>query len=272
MIARAFRRWKSARRVARARADIARRLAAAPGRPHDLPHPLLVSVTSYPARFGTLALTLGGLLTQSLRPDAVLLWVAPGQAASLPPEVTALTSRGLDIRETADLRSYTKLIPALRAHPEAAIVTADDDVHYGGDWLAPLVAAGPPVACHRAHRITLGPDGRPHPYGDWAHNIPAPDRGRLVFPTGVSGVLYRPGSLPPETLRSDLFLELCPGADDVWFYWMHRLAGGTAAKIGGKARIVEWPATQETALRTVNHATGNDAAIAALTARYGFPG
>lgn len=249
------------------------------GRPHGLSTPLVVSLTSYPPRFGTLAPTLRGILAQSVRPDATILWLADGDADRLPPEVLDLRAKGLEVRETRDLRSYKKIVPALLAFPEATIVTADDDLHYEGGWLAALVEAaqtappgGPPdVICRRAHRMILR-DGQPLPYREWEWSLRRPERNPLVFPTGVTGVLYPPGSLHEEVTCEDLFRDLCPTADDVWLWWMHRLAGATASKIGGRPRLLEWPGSQEVNLRQANlREPGNDRAIAAMMRRYGLP-
>lgn len=256
-----------ARREARARLD-----AWDGGRPHGLHAPLVVSLTSYPARFATLADTLRGLLAQTVRADATVLWLGHGDAGRLPPDVLALRARGLTVRETRDLRSFTKIVPALLAFPEAHLVTADDDVAYAGDWLERLLAAPPGcVACLRAHRVAAA-EGRPLPYRDWARNLRAPERGPPVFPTGVGGVLYPPGGLHGDAAREDLFAALCPTADDVWLWWMHRLAGREACKLGGRARVLEWPGSQGASLRHVNLAgDGNDRAVAAMAARYGLP-
>jgi hypothetical protein len=268
MITDAFRRWKQARRIARAEAEIlSRRVDRVP---HGLRSPLVVSLTSYPPRFGSLQLVLRSLVNQSVGADRVVLWLAPGDEARLPAEVTALD---VDIRTCPDWRSYKKIVPALMEWPDAHVVTADDDVYYGPDWLAGLVRhADAGVVCHRAHRITLDATGQPRPYADWQRNIGAPECSRLVFPTGVGGVLYAPGAFHADLCRDDLFQELAPSADDVWLYWMHRLAGSRPAKIGGRFRITEWPGTQAENLRSTNLAgDGNDHAVAAMLDAYGFP-
>lgn len=268
MIANALRRWKLDRRLARAEAEIrARRLDPAP---HGLRTPLVVSLTSYPPRFGSLDLVLRSLLGQSVRADRVVLWLAEGDERLLPPAVTCL---GVDIRLCPNWRSYKKIVPALMEWPDAHVVTADDDVYYGPDWLEGLVRhAGAGVVCHRAHRVALDPQGIPRPYADWRRNLDAPDRSALVFPTGVGGVLYAPGVFHPDVCQADLFQSLAPTADDVWLYWMHRLAGSRPAKTGGRFRILEWRGTQEQTLRAGNLAgDGNDRAIRALVERYGFP-
>lgn len=275
MISEAYRRLKHRRRQARAIAEITAR-PIGEGAGHGLAAPLIVSLTSYPARFGTLALTLKAILRQSIRADRVILWLDEGDKDSLPAEVTALEPEGLEIATCPAWRSYKKIIPTLLAWPEANIVTADDDVYYPRDWLAGLVRAmpgGARVICHRAHRISLNADQTPRPYGEWQHNIAEPEQSARVFLTGVMGVIYTPGAFHEEITRDDLFTRLSPGSDDVWLYWMHRLAGVEAQKIGGRARILEWGGSQAQSLRTENVAgSGNDRAIQAMLDRYGWPG
>lgn len=275
MIRDAFRRFKQRRRQIRALAEIAARPDCR-GRPHGLPGPLVVSLTSHAARFGTLAPTLRALTRQTVQPDQVILWLAEADLRHLQPEIRDMA--GLEVRSCPDWRSYKKIVPTLMAHPEAFVATADDDLHYPADWLERLVAAaagGARVACLRAHRVTMQGD-RPAGYEAWDHNITAPEAGPLVFPTGVSGVLYAPGVFHADVVRQDLFTRLAPGADDIWLYWMHRMAGSRPAKIGGRARILEWDGSQAVSLRAVNRPAGgqggNDRAIAALLAHYGWPG
>lgn len=268
MIGAAFRRWKHARRIRAAEAEImAREIVPVP---HRLGTPLIVSLTSYPPRFGSLHLVLHSLLAQSVRPDRVILWLAEADLDALP---DACRLPGLEIRTCPNWRSYKKIVPTLLEAPDAHIVTADDDVYYRADWLQALVArAGAGVVAHRAHRVTLR-DGLPCGYDDWDRNIEAPETGPLIFPTGVGGVLYAPGVFHPDVTDAALFAELAPDADDVWLYWMHRLAGSGPAKIGGGFRITEWPGTQDQNLRATNLAgDGNDRAVRAMLERYGWPG
>ncbi|MDH2326609.1 glycosyltransferase family A protein [Cereibacter sp. SYSU M97828] len=259
-------RWRSTR----ARSEIAAR--AFMPRPHGLSEPLTVTLTSYPARFGTLGWTLRSILTQTVAADRVVLWLADGDEARLPEDIRAIP--GLEVRRAENMRSFTKIVPALEAFPADVLVTADDDVYYPADWLERLVEArlaGATVAAHRAHRVTLS-DGAPRPYREWDWSIRAPDRSGLIFPTGVMGVLYAPGVFHADAADAAKFRRLCPSSDDIWLYWMHRLNGHRAAKIGGKMRVLEWPESQETNLRSGNLAgQGNDAAIRAMISEYGFP-
>lgn len=269
-----FRSFKHKRRVARALAELATR--APQGAPHDLNGQLVVSLTSYPPRFDRLADTLRTLLLQSIRPDRTILWVAHDAFALLPPDVLACQTMGLEIKTTDDTRSYKKLIPALEAHLNAYIVTADDDVYYEANWLKELVEAhhksGAKVICHRAHKLHLNTQHEPSPYTEWTHNLASDEQSHLIFPTGVSGVFYAPHCFDNRVLDQELFQALCPYADDVWFYWMHRLTGGCAQKIGGKRRILEWDMLPTSDLRSYNVLeNGNDVQINALIKAFGFP-
>lgn len=246
-----------------------------PQRPHGQKVALIVTLTSYAARFPTLHLTLRCLLTQSVRPDRVILWLSPDDLRRLPKAVRALEGAGLEIRETEDLRSYTKIIPALRAFPDAVLVTADDDVHYERHWLRALLGtwsgAADQIVCHRAHRFTLQKDGTVAPYESWPHDIREEPRPDLIFPTGVGGVLYPPGALAPEVTDAASFLELAPRADDLWLYWMGRRAGSLYCIVKDRQKLVVWPNSQAASLYAGNAQTGNDFQIGPLVERYGLP-
>jgi len=270
-----FRKFKARTRQRAAYLDVALRRPRS--RPHGLDTPLIVSLTSYPSRYATLVHTLRALLRQTVRPDMTILWIEKDHQDQLPSEILDLKTRGLSIGTGEKIRSYNKIIPVLREYPGATIVTADDDIYYPRTWLEKLVAARQQdaecqVLCHRGHRIALDGDGVPSPYKQWQRPAKLPEQSRLIFPTGVMGVMYGPDAFHPDMARSDLFTELSPTTDDVWLYWMTRLRGHDARKIESDIRIVEWPGSQATNLRLGNiHESGNDNAIAGMIARYGFP-
>lgn len=267
------------RRAIRARErELAASAPSPPPRPHGLPEALYVTLTSYPPRFATLHLTLETLLRQTVRPDGVLLWIAHGDMARLPPRVKALTARGLTILPCEDVRSYKKLVFALEAYPTSILVTADDDVGYPPDWLETLVDAvapsQPTILCHRAHRIRFTPSGDIAPYSEWEIDVqdeacrrPSTD----IVPVGIGGVLYPPGCLSKEATDRNLFMKLAPTADDLWFYWTARRAGTRHRKVGGKFERDLWPGTQSDRLYAANLHGGNDRQIEALSRQFGPP-
>lgn len=272
-----FQRLKLRLRARNAKKELASRTAHPPAaKPHGLTRPLIVSLTSYSARFDTLSQTLTGALHQTMQPDRTILWVSRDDFCRLPKNVLALQHLGLEIGQCENMKSFTKIIPTLRAHPDSFIITLDDDVYYQQTLIEDLVAAfnpcEPKIVCHRAHEITMESPGKPKPYQEWNKIRHSEASSPLVFPTGVMGVLYPPGVFHEDTCKQELFTELSPTADDVWLYWMWRLTGHTAHRIKGSKRIIEWPGSQGSNLRTPNgHAGGNDACIANMIARYGFP-
>lgn len=245
------------------------------GRPHFLPLPLIVSLTSYPPRFGTLALTIKSLLSQSIYPDKVILWIAHEDRNFLPKAVLALQNSGLEIEYCDDLKSYKKIIPALYQYPEAIIVTADDDLYYWRTWLEELIGAynctKSEVVCHRGHHIKLDYDGNILPYNNWDGEINRSETSKLIFPTGVGGVLYPPGIFSSEVINRDLFMRLCPTADDIWLYWMALIGGASFRKIDTGHRLISWRGSQKYALFNANAIEGaNDTQIENMIREFGW--
>lgn len=156
--------------------------------------PLIVSLTTFPARFDTVFLCIESLLQQSLRPDYLILWVAENDG-QVPTTLIRLQDRGLHIKRCKDLRSYKKIIPTLKEYPRSVIVTADDDIFYPKHWLRELYEAylkEPQfIHCHRAHLVTRNSNGLPAPYRAWNYGaLGFAGPSKLLFPTGAGGVLY----------------------------------------------------------------------------------
>lgn len=201
-------------------------------------HPLelIISLTSYPERIPDIHYTLFSLLNQNEKADRVILWLAeeqfPGKEKDLPDNVLNLQKFGLEIRWCHDIRSYKKLIPALKEFPNAIIVTADDDIWYPQDWLEKLYKAylkyPYAVIGHRGHRIKIE-NGEVAPYSHWRKNILALWPRYDNFVTGCGGILYPPHSLYKDVCNVDLFQKLAPYADDIWF-WAMAVLNGTKIK------------------------------------------
>jgi hypothetical protein len=244
-------------------------------RPHLLPGKLVVSLTSHPPRFGTLALTLRSLLRQTIKADHTILWIAHADMPLLPKNVIDLKKAGLEIRATEDLKSYLKIIPALEAFPDAFICTADDDLYYWSTWLEELIdrrdSSDRTVTCHRAHEITLDPLGRLQPYGEWLNDVPFRGTAIDLFPTGAMGALYPPGTLSHNAEDRAAALELCPKADDIWLYWIGQRNGARYKTVGRHRQHVMWPSAREVTLWAYNSEGGNDIQIRNMAQRYGYP-
>ena len=78
----------------------------------------------------------------------------------------------------------------------------------------------------------------------------------LTFPTGVGGVLYFPGCFDERILDEELFMSICPKADDIWLKAMSLKKGVLCKRVedyrnwGTRFLVVE--DSQVTALKRSN--------------------
>lgn len=120
-----------------------------------------------------------------------------------------------------DVRSYTKLLPALQfAGFDDVIVTADDDILYGERWLEDLLemhSAYPKfIVCSRARIIRKNMFNRVMNYNNW-DIVHSEKKGKDLLPLGVGGVVYKKHLLDIEFILNKTFLEIAPTTDDLWF-------------------------------------------------------
>jgi hypothetical protein len=183
---------------------------------------IIVSLTTYGKRLNQVYLTIESLMQQSLKPNKIVLWLDKNyQKKRLPQLLNNQINRGLEIKYCDDVRSYTKLVPALQEYPNDVIITVDDDLYYDINVLENLVSAYLQdmslIYYNRGHKIRLQKNGGIAPYRKWSWNMTSLDVSVLNFPTGVGGVLYPPNSFNQEVFNQEVFLNICPFADDVWF-------------------------------------------------------
>ena len=266
-------------RLKRALRELAKYPKHADAPRHQLPGELVISLTSYPARFAALHLTVKSLIDQTVRPDRIVLWVAHEHLDQVPAELRALEGDLFTIRACEDLRNFKKILPSLEAFPGAFILICDDDTYYPDSWLQQLLdtydRAQPSVVCHRAHRLTRTPTGEIAPYRAWKRNVATTELEGLrkdLLPTGNGGVLYPPGSLAPETTNLELIRKLSPTSDDIWLFFMWQKAGWSVRRVPGpRRRFLEWPATQETALHAFHRTGTKDQHIHDMSRHFGIP-
>ena len=189
---------------------------------------LIVSLTSYPKRFGSAFLAIESLLNQTLQPDKIILWLAEKEVEQnpLPSNLTKLKSRGLEIRIVKEnIASYKKLIFTIDQFPQCLIVTCDDDTIYPKWFLKNLYRSYQQypdfISAYRCRLMGKINPRQLAPYNDWPF---AMDKRACyeLFPTGSGGVLYPPGALNKK-ISHRIFMQLCPSADDVWFKAMSLL-------------------------------------------------
>ncbi len=197
---------------------------------------VIVSLTTYGVRFYEVYLAIESLMQQTVKPNKIVLWLDYSlQDEPLPVLLQNQVARGLEIRYCEDLKSYKKLVPSLESYPDSVIITADDDIMYSVDMIEKLVNAynrdNSKIYCNRMHRITFRDDGSIDKYVNWEFECDSLEPSKLVFPTGCAGCLYPPKSLSLEVLNKEVFMSICPYADDVWFKCMSLLNGTLCQKV-----------------------------------------
>lgn len=197
---------------------------------------VVVSLTSFPPAISYAVKAIQSILQGDVLPDHLVLYLTLSefQGQPLPAELLSLAEQNpiFEIRNyDSNIRSYRKLIPALIDFPEATIVTIDDDVYYDCHMLRDLLrwnAVYPhAILAHRAKRIQPGRPYREWKKYRWYHFLfKKINLGFCNLPTGVAGVLYPPHALKKEMLNPDLFFQIAPTTDDIWF-WAAATAKGT---------------------------------------------
>lgn len=235
---------------------------------------VIVSLTSFPPAILYAREAIRSILEGSVLPDKIVLYLTFSQfPEGIPQEIQELADGNpiFEVRNyDEDIRSYRKLIPALNDFPDDIIITVDDDVWYHKNMVRNLLnyhkQLPGAIFAHRAKRIKLNA-----PYSEWTkfrwyHFLfKKLQLKHSVIQTGVGGVLYPPHSLDEKMLDPELFKEIAPTTDDIWF-WAAAVAKGTPiipVPFGqNKPRGLKKP--KELSLKTINFKTGTDLNRAAL--------
>ena len=200
---------------------------------------IIVSLTSFPERMHDVHYCLYSLLNQEFKPDKVILWLAdsqfPNRENDIPEDVLKLKKNGLSIEWCDDLRSYKKIIPALKQYPDSYIVTADDDIFYPKNWLKTIWEAYQmypnTIISSRTRRMKFDQNHSILKYTEW--DFPTDKLSSFInFPTNGAGSLFFPNSLSDEIFNENLFLSLCPSGDDIWIWAMAVLNETKITSIG----------------------------------------
>lgn len=238
---------------------------------------IIVSMTSFPAAIPYAVGALRSILAGSVLPDRLVLYVTKSQFGpeGLPKQLLDLEAESpiFEIRDyPRDIRSYRKLVPALRDFPEAVIVTVDDDVAYHRHMLADLLHVHSlvpgAVIAHRAKRIRPGKPYRTWPKFRWYDFVLKRHKPSFLnIQTGVGGVLYPPHCLRADMIDDELFTAIAPTADDFWF-WAAAVANGTPVMPVpfGRNKPCSLGKPRELSLKTINFKSGTDRNVATFDA------
>ncbi len=188
---------------------------------------LIVSLTSYPARIGTVELVLDTIYKQSYPADEIILWLAeeqfPEKEKELPGNLCKLIAeKRLMLKWCEDLKPHKKYFYAMQEYPNDLIVTIDDDVLYPEYLLENLYQSylrhPNAVSAMRTHLMVLNENGKIMQYKDWIKetDVCLDEPSMQLFATGVCGVLYPAELFQKELFDKDAIMESCLWADDLW--------------------------------------------------------
>lgn len=192
---------------------------------------IILSMTSYGKRVKRSApYAIYSLLVQSIRAERVVLWLDEKEFnnQNLPQDLRFLCNYGLEVHFDKDLRSYTKIIHSLKTFPDKHLITTDDDVYYTKDFVREFAKAHQEhpkdIISGYAKNPILDSNHHLKAYYDWPeyHHVTANFQynSHKLFPLGWAGVLYPSRVFDHEVANDEIFMTLCPKADDIWLYIM----------------------------------------------------
>lgn len=185
---------------------------------------IIISLTTYGTRAYSVYLTITSLIHQTIKANKIILWLSETEFndKSIPLTLKKLKEYGLEIHYCDDIKSYKKIIPTLSLYPKSDIITVDDDIIYPVDFIEKLISAhlnNPNKVCFtRGCKITFGKNGEILPYEKWKN--PTNAQSMLNIPTGVGGILYPENCFHHDVTKKNIFMDICPNADDLWLRMM----------------------------------------------------
>lgn len=202
---------------------------------------IIASLTTFPERINTVKTTVKTLMNQTVKPDEIVLYLAEEQFKDkekcLPCDLLELKNYGLQIKWCNDIKSYKKLIPALKEYKDDIIITFDDDIYYEKDTIEALYNSylkyPNEIQANRCWRIKLNKNNEIETldslyyYLTWENYKQASFFNTII---GAGAVLYPPNSLYKDVSDENKFKEIIPTQDDIWF-WAMAVLNGTKIRL-----------------------------------------
>lgn len=192
--------------------------------------PVIVTLTSIPTRLKTIHITIRSLLSQTSKPEKIILWLDDDIRSQVPESLEMLTGDIFEIR-TGKLSPspHSKLVYTLAAFPDKTLITVDDDLVYAEHCLESLykehLKHPTSIIANKCRAISHDDNGKLLPYKQWPMNNQTGITAKNLLALGFGGVLYPANSLHPDATNQELFMKLTPKADDLWFKMMSYLQG-----------------------------------------------
>lgn len=191
----------------------------------------IVSLTSYGDRLSRCtSYAIYSMFTQSVTPEKITLWIDKKKwnDKNIPFAIQRMKGWGmLEINYCEDIRSYTKLIPALKKYPNKIIITVDDDLYYSKHVVKQLYES---YLNNKKNIHTFGVsipnyiNNKLSPYKNWNNYFYYSDilinNNSNALALGFCGILYPPSIFDQEIFNKSVYMNYSSSADDIWFYIM----------------------------------------------------
>ena len=236
-----------------------------------------VSVTSHPARFNALALSLKALKSQILQPQSINVFIAETDIAALPDSIKELEKSGyIKISPCEDLGSGKKLIPALKVQSNLPIITIDDDLYFENDLFLHLMINHylypDAIIAARVHQLAVNDSKDVLPFSAWhKHYDLSEGPSNDLMPTSGAGTLFPPKAMHEDASNAALYTELSHNTDDLWWYFQARRKGTLVRRLSGLDHLNFIDSTQDDGLWKNGNQDRNEVNLKALLAQYGNP-
>ena len=236
-----------------------------------------VSVTSHPARFNALALSLSALKSQILPPQSINVSIAETDIAALPDSIKELEKSGyIKISPCEDLGSGKKLIPALKVQSNLPIITIDDDLYFENDLFLHLMINHylypDAIIAARVHQLAVNDSKDVLPFSAWhKHYDLSEGPSNDLMPTSGAGTLFPPKAMHEDASNAALYTELSHNTDDLWWYFQARRKGTLVRRLSGLDHLNFIDSTQDDGLWKNGNQDRNEVNLKALLAQYGNP-
>lgn len=216
---------------------------------------VVVTMTSFGRRLDTVHIAIKSIMTQTMKADAIVLYLAKEDSQKKIRQEEELIEAGLKIeRNRKDLKPHKKYFYAMQEYSENLIITVDDDTIYDDRLIEDLYAGHlnypEAVICRRGHRMTKR-NGKVAPYDLWEGCVKSvmPEKG--ICATGVGGILYPCGKYREAFLDERGIRETSFYGDDLWLKAIELIWGINTYAIGElPARVIV--GSQEEALYKEN--------------------
>lgn len=198
---------------------------------------IIVSVTSFPQRIKSCAIVISYLLSQTCKPDEIILYLAEDQfpGHKLPSLLRKEMKYGVKVAFCENLRSHKKYFFSMQQYSEDIVITIDDDFIYRSDLIEILMNGykkNPKcISCLHASRMQFNGDSL-EGYDNWpgVDEILVPSMQNVAI--GLGGILYPPHCLHSEVFNKDAILRTCFNADDLWLKTMEVMNNIPVQKAG----------------------------------------